>query len=939
MNMLRCWIAVALLAGSWMFGLGFFYPADVRVWAAILATAAILLFGTPVPMPGRREICIAAVLLAPAALWSPWPYAVVPVLLLAGLLLELAPKSLRWLAALGDGIVTAGGILLVQGLALSAYTAQTARSHELPWPLPQFLAAVARMFSIDAAFDGVNIVFRTVRETHRLAPTWELFLDPVTFCFMIGGVVFLGIKIAGTMPVGRRWSEWLRGFRSLSVVVLAWLPLRATTLMAIFIQRVLEADPERSLYVTNHIFAPWPLLLCAAVPTLLAWHFVPRISPLPLAGTPEWSVPAVRAPADALPMSRLLGTLALSFSTVAIFTMAIYWSPVGKAKQGRVAVVERHSAWEPTERPSDKPANTAWYGEPAGYNYVAMYDFLGQYFEMSRILESGAIDDGTLEKCDVLIIKTPTERYSAKEVAAVLRFVERGGGVLFLGDHTNLDRMATTMNDMTRPMGFIFRDDLLFSSGWTSIRTKENTKPEAVAGDPYYVAAGEPTSAGERTCYHEHFSMPWPPHPVLQHMPPMEFAVSCSIDPGTSSGRSVMTGLGLWSMPPDYHMENYHPVPQHCAAMRYGAFVQLWATYFGSGRAMAFTDSTIFSSACAYQPGHAELFRDMVNWLNHANPPLSPRIWLTLLGTAILATGGWLALRQGISVNACVCIVAAGLAGWVGACVLVSMLHRAVMPVPKAERRMPRVLIDRTVSDVPLSQCFYRRGENGTGFGLLEQWIAKLGCYTIREEGKAAFSGDVLAIVRPTRTPSKEYQSDLAGYVDQGGRVLLLDSPENGVSTANEILSPLGIVVRHDEPVEGALTIKDAWPNIPVRSCVVSGGTRIAEINDKPVAATVRRGKGSVTVVGFGDMFNDRNMGYDWMIDPDEHFKRRFNVLFAVVRSVLKDKAIESTSEALGDAAGAEIAPAPTTRSHVIEKSKTRENQPELPAQELGPKD
>jgi hypothetical protein len=935
MNTLRSWIAVALLAGSWMFGLGYFYPADYLTWAGMLTVAAILLFGTPVPLPGRREMAAAIVLLLPAAIWSPWPYAVIPIFLILGLLLALPSLSMKWLMYLGQGILAAGGILLIQGLVVAAYVAQTARSHELPWPLPDFLAAVARLFSIDAAFDGVNIVFHTVRETHRLAPTWELFCDPVSLCFLVGGIFFLGMNAAGGLPPGNRWRPWMRSLRILTGIVIVWLPIRAALLLAIYVQRVFENDPERSLYVMNHIFAPWPLLLYALVPALVAWRFVrtadQKDSSLALGEGLE-----ARAAEDAIPMSRSFAMLLLSFATVAIFTFAVHWSPVGKPKAGRVAVVERHSTWEPT----DKPYDTTWYGEAMGYNYAAMYDYLGQYFQMSRIMESGKIDDATLEKIDVLVIKTPTQRYSEDESLAVLRFVRRGGGVLFVGDHTNLDRMATTMNDMARPMGFIFRDDLLFTNERTSIRTPENTKPEPVAAeDPYFVPQDESTSLGERTCYHEYFAPPWPPHPALQHMPPMEFAVSCSIDPGTSRGQAVMTGVGLWSMPPDYHMENYHPVPQHCAAMRYGAFVQLWATYYGHGRAMAFTDSTIFSNACAYQPGHAELLRGMVDWLNHENPPASPGFWLKLLGTAVLAIGIGLAVRGGYRSKSGILLIAAGMAGWITACGLVAALHRANMPVPEAIRPMPRVVIDRTVSTAPLSQCFFRRGENGTGFGLLEQWIAKLNCYTIREEGKAAFSGDVLTIICPTQKPSQEFQEGLARYVNDGGKVLLFDSPDNSASTANEIISPLGIEIQRENPVKGALTIEDSWPNIPAKACVVSGGEAIAQIEGKPVAATVRLGKGSVTVVGFGDLFNDRNMGYTWMNDPDEIFKQRFNVFYAIVRSVLKNMPIEPTAEAFGNTANPGVGPSPNLPVGTPDRTKTPATLPDLPTQEMGPKE
>ena len=55
------------------------------------------------------------------------------------------------------------------------------------------------------------------------------------------------------------------------------------------------------------------------------------------------------------------------------------------------------------------------------------------------------------------------------------------------------------MNDITRPMGFIFRDDLLFSN--------------------------------ESSAYEQRYYPDFVPHPAAQFMPPMDFAVSCSIDP------------------------------------------------------------------------------------------------------------------------------------------------------------------------------------------------------------------------------------------------------------------------------------------------------------------------------------------------------------------------------------------------------------------------
>ena len=206
--------------------------------------------------------------------------------------------------------------------------------------------------------------------------------------------------------------------------------------------------------------------------------------------------------------------------------------------------------------------------------------------------------------------------------------------------------------------------------------------------------------------------------------------------------------------------------------MRYGAFVQAWAARHGQGRAVAFTDSTIFSNFCVVQPGKAELMLGMVEWLNHANPWLDPRPWLLLLGLVPLAAGLWMADCPDICVSgdkwdcphACathgvwLVLLAAGTCGWVVASLAVAGVHRWAMPTPECVRPERCVVIDRTTSTVPLSKGLYTQGD-GEGYGLLEAWIARLDCYTVRKEGPEAFSGDVLVVICPSRSVPEEFRA------------------------------------------------------------------------------------------------------------------------------------------------------------------------------------
>jgi len=917
--MMRFWIGTALLAGSWLLGLDYFYPASPLAWLATVAAAVLLLgtwedadscFITPTGRSPWASSGGAILLLLPAVWFAPWPYRAAPLLMVVGLGLQLLPAAKRSACGLArishnggadipvcqedldpngrqeclphqtrglaQGAMTAGVVLLVQALALEAYANQTARSHELPWPLPDMLAGIAGLLGIDAAADGSNVVMHSMRQVHRLAATWELLFDPATFCFFIGGATLLALAAWANLPPGRRWLAWLRGLRALTLLVAAWLPLRAGIVMAMYVHRVLRSDAERPLYAMNHFFSPWSLLLLLAPLALLAWRFVRW-------PTAEAEEPAATEDAGALAAGARLNepvfAAGLIAVAIALFTAAIYWDPVGERKDGRVLVVERHSTWEPTTRPYD----TTWFGEPSGYNYAAIYDYLGQFFEMSRLLESDKIDDAALKKCDVLVVKTPTARYSPDEVEAVQRFVERGGGLLLIGDHTNYERSSTIMNDITRPMGFIFRDDLLFSF--------------------------------EESPYDQLYVKPPAPHPIVQNLPPMEFAVSCSIDPGFSRGRPAIVDTRLWSMGPEYHYENFHPIPQHCPEMRYGAFVQVWAARYGQGRAVAYADSTVFSNFCVFQPGHSEMMLGMVEWLNHGNPLCDPRPWLILLGAAPLVAGIWLARGRN---GAWIVLLAAGTCGWVAASLAVNAAHRWAMPPPECLRPQVRVVVDRTTSSAPLSKGAYIH-EDGEGYGLLEQWIARLGCYTVRQEGEDAFSGDVLVVLCPNTNKSvtPEFREQLTRYVAEGGRLLVVDSPENIGSTAYSLLSPFGLAVHHDRSLKGTLALPDKRPGVDVeQACGVVGGRPLVWLDKLSVAATAQYGKGAVMAIGFGSLWNDKRMGETWMMEPQPDVKARYDVLFSLLRPLIEGKPLPAVP----------LAP-----------EKPTEKAPDLPMKESGP--
>ncbi|MBN1506808.1 MAG: hypothetical protein JW955_08175 [Sedimentisphaerales bacterium] len=825
--MRRAWFALALLSASWLFGLSYYHQANWIAWAVLVTVGTLLLTGVDIPRPVRGELLITAALLVPAIWLAPWPYRGAVVLIFSGATLCTLPIPRRWPAQLGTAGIAAGVILLVQSAGMLLYESITARSHELPHVLAYPLYGVTRLLGIDAALDGTTIAIYSMRRVHQLGATWELLLDPATWCFLLGGVALL----PAVSPRRGRTKPII----GLAIAVFLWLPVRGGLLIALLTHRTLRTEYEAPLTLMNQFWSPWVHLILLLVPVLLALRFV-RLRP---ALQPDLIiVPRVR-------LSQRLACTAITGVAVLLACLALFWDPAGPRKQGRVLVDEHHSTWERTDRPYD----TNWYGQESGYNYACIYDYLSRFYTMGRL--DTPIDANALENCDILIAKVPTARYGPAEIDHIEQFVRNGGGLLLVGEHTNVFQTGVHLNDIARRFGFRFRYDCLFDI------------------DGVFRQIYKPGVA---------------PHPMIQNMPPLDFAVSCSIDPGLSIGRAAILATGLRNLPADYHASNFYPQVEDRAEARCGAFIELWTLRRGAGRVAAFGDSTIFSNFSTFEPGKAELMLGMLEWLNHRNAPVDPHaplvaLSILLAGTAFALGRRWPGSR--------LMLLAGVLLGWPLAIVSVRAIHHATYPLPRPARPFAHVAIDRTVCDAPLSRSGFIAGEPN-GFGIFERWILRLGCFTSRRQGNEVFDANAVVFMHPNQPVSPEFRTALSEYVSGGGRVLILDSPANTQSTANLLLHPFGLSVDHATNLKGTLAEPEGWPAVTVDSaCEVKGGVPLIKLDAASVASTIHHGQGTVTVIGFASRFSDRQMGVTGDVIPDAQLRQVFELEFSLLRSVL----------------------------------------------------
>jgi hypothetical protein len=880
------WLGLALLATSWLPGLGYFHSASPFTWATLVAAGTLLLAGVRTLGACPITTAIAAVLAVPMIWIAPHPYNFAPILIVVGAIATALCPPRRWAAALAAGTLSAGLVLLAQSVGLLAYEAVTSRTHELPMPLARLVGGIAKAIGIDATVSpstiaggyGADIVLRTMRKAHHLGATWELLVDPISWSLIVGAAVLLALTA--------RW----RALAILAACALAWLPVRAGLLMSLVMHRALRTDFDTPLRVMDAFQSTWVLLALLAVFALLASRFI---------ALPGTIVASESDPADAVgrahPTWRLLRP-ALFALAVAAITVAATYDPVGIRKSGKIVVDEFHSKWEPATRPYDEK----WYGHESGYNYAAIYDYSSRYYDMARLIGPGmldrsaprnwvkvpaevtsaaattrpAIDDAVLAGCDVLVLKCLTQRLTIDEVERIKKFVADGGGLLLVGEHTDVFGIGTNLNDVARQFGFQFRYDILFGI--------DEDKPF----DYKYVK-------------------PLVPHPIVQRMPPLDFEGPCTIEPfgpPGSGGRAVMTAIGQRGEIAHYHASNFMPPPEDRADARYGAWTLLWATKYGKGRVVAHADSTQWSNFSAFEPGKPEVWIGMLEWLNHRNggiadPRLPYLIFAAVLLVAIPVIGKVLP-QTALPAGGALVTICAGACAFALSALAVRAIHSGSMPAPprKPDRPIVAVGIDRTVSDAILSKGGFIGGKP-EGFAIFERWILRLGWFIRRGEAGELLdprSNDLVVFFAPSKDVSDDTRRQLVQYVNNGGHVLIFDSPEIPRSTANSLLKPFGMELRrpYGAEIAGDATWARSGIKVPVAPCyeVVGGDRTLATVANKPVAATARFGKGTVTAIGCGARFNDSNFGVTGDVVPAEDLQKLYDLQFALLKSIVENK-------------------------------------------------
>ncbi|TET43797.1 hypothetical protein E3J62_12185 [candidate division TA06 bacterium] len=831
--MFLIWLAVLFSSISWLYGLKIYTsPVPWLGWVLIGVAALLACFGLRPREHSNLDkkilYLIIPLLLSSAIL--PLPYRIGPGMMALAILLMLWPSS----RPIGSGFLFVGAVLVMQSLIPGIYSIISARSPTVNGMTP-FIFGLLRFLRVPVSYSQNTLFFRTMRELYEIQTTWAA----------IGLLPALLIVAGGVAAIFFYFENVWRKVVHLVVTVGIYVVVRYVFLLVFFVYVMYFVGYDEEASKTYIFWNPVSIGI-SFLPFAFIIHrfFHPREKPVSAVILENLSLG---------PRQRVAGVLLCTGAF--LLTASFGFHDPGTLKKGRFVIDEKHSEWTVTTKRYD----TKWYGSESGYNYYCMAEYLAHHYSLKRNLET--ITPEMLDSCDVLMVKVPTNSYSEEEIDAIVDFVERGGGLFLIGDHTNVFGSSVYLNPIASRFGFKFRYDCLFDI--ERVFEQVYTRPRVL------------------------------PHPIIQRMPPFLFAVSCSIEPNSFfPGRVILAG-GLKKLDIDYSVSNFYPQVVDRLGMWFGNFHQAIATRYGRGRVVGFTDSTVYSNFSAFYPGKPEFLLGAADWLNRENRfPWVNRLLLIISLCCFLLSAYILPRRNAKNFGFISFALVGAMFSASLAILLFGAINRSTYKLPTPVSELTGVVFEQGHCDYDLPLTGFTR-EPGQSYEIFFQWVLRLGYYpfAVPNIEESIERGDLVVLINPVSDFTAREIDALERFVSQGGRLLVADRVENGSDASRKLLERFdifadkGLVADASPAYEPSSQISwDLGDAFELRG----GKPLLFSERAVPVMTFADHGEGLVLALSFSDAFNDAGMGFTEGVLPDRRLLHHYHLQFAIIKGLIE---------------------------------------------------
>ena len=838
------WLGLLFLSMSWLFFVQIFTPSDWKLGFSFLGVGLVLIIlgfqsqGTITTAIDKRYLFVLIGFLI-SLFFVPFPYYLGLLLISIGLSLHaFYPKRNIHL-----GISLSGVVFTVQACLMPLYFILAPRFHRIDiFSYPIYF--IGKLLGLNVTLSQGIVYVQTMQQLFPFTTTWEkLGVYPWINVF-IGCVVFF-ILFSSLQKSSSSLIEV--GVKILSLLLISFLYITLRYIFLIF-----------TFVETNDISIFWSPL----------W-FTGTFIPLALLLAKIYPLCAEKI-VDLSPLKSFRVNRNQIFSILAIFLCVFFlvgasgFQDPGAPKNGRILFDDLHSEWESV---TEELNTTNFAGQKSVYTYYSLVKWLEHYYYVD-INFNRTIDSELLSGYDVLVLECPTAPYSEKEINAIIQFVENGGGLFLIGDHTNLYGMNTYLNDIGRHFGIEFRYDSTF---------------ELTTGD---LSHYEPPKIL--------------PHTIIQHITSFDFATSCSLS-APLKAEEVMVGYGLGEEFIEFSHVHFFGNMEADPEDEYGLFLQTVAIKYGEGRVVAFSDSTTFSSFSMFMGGNPGLVLGTIEYLNRTNQYFYlNNVFLIISIAAFVAAVYFLRKERGVIIL--LLLFFAGVLAFSSAICAFSYLNEMHYPLPQPHTQFTMVCFDNEHSDftllhfIGIPTTMHRQKRQFESFYVGTQRLGYIP--SVEQTIEDALKGDIVVIINPNNHFTSDDLSSITHYIEQGGKVLLMDSIHNEDTTAHELLFPFGMVLEYNyttiEGYEGQNGNESRVERgvFKVPSLSIKGGKPILVTEDGLVFFAVQRvGKGMLAVTVDSLAFSRAVMG-DMYFPPSQPALDSYKLEFYILRYIVEDRSM-----------------------------------------------
>ena len=836
------WFGLLLTSASWLFFIPIFNKTDEKIGILLIILAIIcniFSFWNTKSFYFKKRYLILFIPLILSIFIIPFPFNIGVIVFTVGFLFSvLFPKIIQneKTNIVFKGLSITGFTLILQALLFPIYQTFVIHGHRLDF-LSAIISPLGSLLGLKTSLNNGIVYVQTSQQTYPFTITLE------KLGFFMWFNIFIGALILFFLLCKKR--KILFNIVIFLFASAIFLLLRLIIFIHFYINTL-----ELEIF-----WNPWYMLF-SFLPLILL--FV-KIHPLNDISSEKKTILVLK-----LTKKNIISMILIFIFIFSIVGAFVFQDP-GYSKNKNILIDEFHSEWEDSITPLDKQ----WYGMLSTYNYYCWVNWLNYYYNVDRNINE-TLNRQFLNNYDILILKCPTNEYSNEEIIEITRFVEQGGGLFLIGDHTNVFGMNTYLNTVAKKFGISFKTDATYELGTGLLSTFE---PSGIF-----------------------------PHTIVKNFNKFDFMTSCTLEAPLFS-ENVIIGNRLITESGTYSTENFFSESIATSESEFGLFLQSVAVKYGKGRVVAFTDSTVFSSFSVFTDGYQAYSLGVFDYLNRVNVYVF--INIVFLGLAAVSLISLIYIfRNERKIKILSLFIFIGLLSFSIAVPFFSYINTINYQTQSPNSDFYQVCFIKEHSNFEISlQPSLVLSKEEQEYGTFFVWTQRLGLIPSIELklDEAIKKADIIVFINPIKSFLDKEIDLIIDFVEKGGKILVMDSITNGKSTINELISNFGMWINiKNEDLQLYENISDINENKSIGNILspylsITGGENmfINKRNETSISiinfyneSTGRNGTVAVVIDSY--TFRDEIMGGVFS-EPNADQLEIYNTEFFIFDEILKN--------------------------------------------------